>query len=82
MIINFFILQSIGLLYSCCSVFTKNQWTDKTPNKNSEIDLFAFEDRTIAPLKILNLGYFKNDVLSWPITVVNYYSRNGKAILK
>ena len=46
--------------------------TDKTPNKNSEIDLFAFEDRTIAPLKIPNLGYFKNDVLSWPITVVNY----------
>lgn len=37
-------------------------WTGKTPNKNIKVDLFDFENRTIAPPQISNLGYFENDV--------------------
>jgi hypothetical protein len=42
--------------------------------------LFAFEYRTITPLKIPNLGYFKIDVLSWPITVINYANDKGMKV--
>nr|WP_299074424.1 glycosyl hydrolase 115 family protein [uncultured Allomuricauda sp.] len=37
-------------------------WTGKIPNKIDEIDLFAFESKTIAPPKVPILCYFENDV--------------------
>lgn len=37
-------------------------WTGKEPDKGADIDLFAFENKKIAPPKVPILCYFENDV--------------------